>query len=286
MLEIKNIAITHSGKFHADDVFSAALLKVVNPGMMIIRTFEIPDDFDGIVFDMGFGKYDHHQEDAEIRENGMPYAAFGLLWRDFGENLLTAAGCLPAQATKEAVRLDENFIQALDHSDNTGYDNQLSGVISDFNPSWDSDTSSDRCFEEAVYFASAILNRKIDNIISVQRAKTLVETALAEAKDNIVILPRFAPWRRILVPSEAEFVVYPAQRGGFSAQVIPKDADTKESKCDFPEEWAGKREDVLPIISGIRTLTFCHRGRFLISAGSLDDILKACKLARIKAGKL
>ena len=138
-MKINNSAITHGGKFHADDVFSTALIKKVNPGINIVRTFEIPDDFDGIVFDIGFGKYDHHQEGADVRDNGLPYAAFGLLWRDFGVTVLTGAGCLPAQAAKEAARFDEGFIQALDHSDNTGYQNQLADVISDFNPSWDSD---------------------------------------------------------------------------------------------------------------------------------------------------
>src|SRR5450756_919873 len=75
-----DFAMTHGGKFHADDVFSAALLKMIYPGIHIIRAFEVPYGFDGIVFDIGFGKFDHHQKDARIRENGVPYAAFGLLW--------------------------------------------------------------------------------------------------------------------------------------------------------------------------------------------------------------
>ena len=193
--------MTHGGKFHADDVFSAALLKKVNPSIKIVRTFEIPKEFDGIAFDIGYGRYDHHQVSAEQRDNGVPYAAFGLLWRDFGESLFAGLGILPEQAAEEAARFDKGFIQSLDYSDNTGDENPLAGVINDFNPSWDSAESTDRCFEEAVNFASAVLNRKIDNIASVQRARTLVETALAEARDNIVVLPRFAPWRKVLVPS-------------------------------------------------------------------------------------
>ena len=75
-------AFTHSGKFHADDVFSFALLLYLNPEITILRGNRVPDDFDGIVFDIGRGKYDHHQKDSRIRENGVPYAAFGLLWED------------------------------------------------------------------------------------------------------------------------------------------------------------------------------------------------------------
>ena len=45
--------------------------------------------------------------------------------------------------------------------------------------------------------------------MSVQRGKELVESALANSKDNIVILPSYAPWKMVLVPSDAEFVVLP-----------------------------------------------------------------------------
>lgn len=279
MIKQENVAITHGGKFHADDVFSAALLKIRNPQINVVRTFQVPDGFSGIVFDIGAGIYDHHQEGAEVRENGVPYAAFGLLWREFGESIL-GKYLSEDQAKKEMAYFDKKFIQPLDENDNTGSGNQLAESISVFNPNWDSDESPDRCFSEAVDFAAIILNKEIDRIVSVQRAKELVEAALANSKENIVILPRFAPWKMVLVPSEAVFVVYPSQRGGYSAQVIPVDFDTKEAKCDFPKEWAGKSEDELQEITGIPTLTFCHKSCFLISADSLEDIIKACNLAR------
>ena len=80
---------THGAKFHADDVFSTAFLRLLNPAIEVTRGFDVPEDFDGIVYDIGRGKYDHHQQDKEIRENGVPYAAFGLLWREFGTCFLT-----------------------------------------------------------------------------------------------------------------------------------------------------------------------------------------------------
>ncbi len=280
MIRRKNYAMTHGGKFHADDVFSAALLKIIEPSTEIVRTFEVPENFDGIIFDIGLGRFDHHQEDAEMRANGVPYAAFGLLWREFGESIF-GADC----PKEQAARFDEAFIQPLDENDNTGCHSDLAGVIGAFNPTWDSDESSDRCFERAVDFATVILNKKIDNIKSIQRAKELVEAALADSRDNIVVLPRFAPWKMVLVESDAEFVVYPSQRGGYNAQVIPADFDANEPKCSFPKEWAGKPAEELKKISDVSSLTFCHKGRFLISADRLEDIIKACKLARDKASK-
>ena len=51
-------AFTHSGKFHADDVFSSALLLYLNPEITITRGSKVPEGYDGIVFDIGRGEYD------------------------------------------------------------------------------------------------------------------------------------------------------------------------------------------------------------------------------------
>ena len=61
---------------------------MVYPDIEIIRGNEVPEDFDGIVYDIGRGKYDHHQLNKRVRENGIPYAAFGLLWEEYGSHFL------------------------------------------------------------------------------------------------------------------------------------------------------------------------------------------------------
>ena len=81
---IQTRALTHNGKFHADDVFSAAFLRMLNPRIQIQRVDAIPEDYDGLAFDIGLGKFDHHQNSNERRPNGIPYAAFGKLWREYG----------------------------------------------------------------------------------------------------------------------------------------------------------------------------------------------------------
>ena len=63
-------AFTHGGKFHADDVFSSALLLYINPEISITRGNSVPDDFTGIVFDIGRGEFDHHQKRSEERRVG------------------------------------------------------------------------------------------------------------------------------------------------------------------------------------------------------------------------
>ena len=212
MRDIPAAAMTHGGKFHADDVFSAALLRLLRPDIRIHRGFQVPEAFEGLVFDIGLGPFDHHQQDAPVRENGVPYAAFGLLWREFGARLLPA---------EEAARFDASFIQPLDEDDNTGCGNTLAGVIGAFNPTWDSPAAPDDCFEEAERVARLLLQKKLESIRGIGRARALVEEALTHMEDGVVILPRFAPWKSVLIPSPARFVVYPSQRGGYSAQVVP-----------------------------------------------------------------
>ena len=130
-------AFTHSGKFHADDVFSSALLLSVNPEITIHRGSQVPEDFKGIVFDIGRGKYDHHQRDSRIRENGVPYAAFGLLWEELGAEIL---------GEELAEKFDEAFVQPLDNNDNTGEKNELATLIGNFNPPWDAQGGNDAAF--------------------------------------------------------------------------------------------------------------------------------------------
>ena len=115
-MKIPANGFTHAGKFHADDVFATALLQILRPDIRITRGFVVPDGFDGIVYDVGYGMFDHHQEPREYRANGVPYAAFGLLWRVLGPGLV---------GERQARLIDENFIQPLDLNDNTGEQNSL-----------------------------------------------------------------------------------------------------------------------------------------------------------------
>ena len=83
---------THAGRFHADDVFAAALLRLCNPNIRIQRGFSVPEGYDGIVFDIGDGPFDHHGKDTPVRECGGEICG---LWPAFG-----ASWALPLWAKK------------------------------------------------------------------------------------------------------------------------------------------------------------------------------------------
>src|SRR5690242_9388749 len=111
---------THNGSFHADEVFATAFLLKLYPQAQIVRSREkdVLSACD-IVYDVGRGKYDHHARDKEFRENGIPFAASGLIWRDFGKQILQKEGVDDPNLVNSLVaEIDENFVQPLDAQDN------------------------------------------------------------------------------------------------------------------------------------------------------------------------
>ena len=277
-VDIPDKGFTHGCKFHSDDVFSTAFLRMLKPDIQIIRGNEVPEDFDGIVYDIGMGKFDHHQLDKEYRENGCPYAAFGLLWREFG------AACV---GEEEAAKFDAKFVQPLDESDNTGCSNVLANIISEFNPGWDSDESFDDCFWKAEKFAEVILNNHFEAIAGIERGRELVRADMERCDGEVLILSKFAPWKGEVKGSGYQMVVYPSNRGGYSAQGVP-DAESEEENtlvCEFPQEWRGKTAEELVEITGLKTIRFCHPAGFLAAAEEQEDAVAMARMA-IEASKL
>ena len=266
-------AFTHSGKFHADDVFSSALVLYLNPDITITRGNKVPYDFDGIVFDLGRGRYDHHQKDSRIRENGISYAAFGLLWEDLGCEIL---------GDELAEKFDEAFVQPLDNNDNTGEKNELASLIGSFNPSWDENGGTDEAFFRAVSVAGMILENKFARYLGNERADKRIEEVL-ETRDQtgdsrILVLPEFIPCQKRLSETEVAFVIFPSNRGGYCIQPQKKEYSLNY-KCSFPSEWLGLENEELQKETGLSSATFCHKGGFLMSVGDLSDAIRACQIS-------
>ena len=68
--------ITHSGKFHVDDVISTIFLSKIIDRVILARvpTIRNKDVKDKIVYDIGLGEFDHHQKNKNgQRDNGIFY---------------------------------------------------------------------------------------------------------------------------------------------------------------------------------------------------------------------
>ena len=279
-------AFTHSGKFHADDVFSSALLLYLNPQITITRGNRVPEEYDGIVFDIGRGRYDHHQRDSRVRENGVPYAAFGLLWEELGGEIL--GGTL-------AQRFDEEFVQPLDNNDNTGEKNELASLIGNFNPVWDETEAADGVTEEerdrglsvgflrAVQVAGMVLENKFARYRADARADEKINQVLAMQETQggdarILVLPEFVPCQKRLKETDTAFVIFPSNRGGYCIQPQKKQ-DSMNYKCSFPKQWLGLENEELQAATGLASAGFCHKGGFLMTVGDDADAIRACKIS-------
>ena len=272
-----NHGITHGGIFHADDAFSTALCLLLNPSFTWKRVFQVPADIkdNTIVYDIGNGMYDHHQVGKRIRTNGVPYAAFGLLWEAFGHMLV------PNQEDRDSF--DAAFVQPLDAGDN-GYsgipDSELSRVIADFNPDGVGVSNSDRdsAFAEAVAFAKVILANRFKRINSVRSDMDYVQEFMEEGKD-ILVLPEFHTWQVAVVGSDYKYVVYPSERGGYNVQGVPVSLGSFDTVCPFPKEWCGLRGADLAAVTGVKGSVFCHASGFLSVANTLEEALQLAELS-------
>lgn len=279
-------AFTHSGKFHADDVFSSALLLYLNPQITITRGNRVPEEYDGIVFDIGRGRYDHHQRDSRVRENGVPYAAFGLLWEELGGEIL---------GETLAQRFDEEFVQPLDNNDNTGEKNELATLIGNFNPVWDETEAADGVTEEerdrglsvgflrAVQVAGMVLENKFARYRADARADEKIDQVLVMQETQggdarILVLPEFVPCQKRLKETDTAFVIFPSNRGGYCIQPQKKPG-SMNYKCSFPKQWLGLENGELQEATGLASAGFCHKGGFLMTVGDEADAIRACEIS-------
>jgi uncharacterized UPF0160 family protein len=150
--------ITHSGTFHADDIFGTLVLEVVfsdrNPVIVRSRDTSIVKAADatvdvGGVYDASMLRFDHHQKGfADSRENGVVYASAGLVWKSFGSmfvmemsrRITPSAVLSDAEASLVADLIDSELVQYVDMVDtgaNPGAPGLygLSSLLSQFNPS-------------------------------------------------------------------------------------------------------------------------------------------------------
>ena len=112
-----------------------------------------------------------------------------------------------------------------------------------FNGAWDEDGSPvaqyDR-FMQAVDIVRQVLERIIVRTRSKFAAAEIVNAAISDSKDGVVVLPQFAPWQDyVLAANDGQptwkLVVFPSNRGGFMLQVVPKEAGSFASWVSIPE---------------------------------------------------
>ena len=116
----------HAGTFHADDVMSVSIVRLLNPAVQydrIIRVTELDDVYaedNVIVADIGGGIFDHHGPAAKTRRDGGPHSACTLLWERFGRDATKA--CLPQldddDVAEVTTKLEDEILFRIADEDN------------------------------------------------------------------------------------------------------------------------------------------------------------------------
>jgi uncharacterized UPF0160 family protein len=307
------IIATHSGKFHADDVWAVAVLDLVFPGCELIRTRD-PARIDaadfavdvGGIWDPQHGRFDHHQKGfAGARQSGVIYASAGLVWKEYGARCVAllaqahAGHTLSARDAQDiAYAIDSDLVQYLDMSDTGAARNApggygLSAVISGFNPNWMDEERAgsaaameelrQRQFRRAMEFITDVLANQVRYRVGSLLAVEQVRQAERLEDGRLLLLKNGAlPWAAVVrneMPQVLFVISYDRTERRYMLHTVPAATDTFEARRDLPAAWAGLRGAELAAVTGVPDAVFCHNGLFIAAAVSFEGALTMARQA-------
>lgn len=291
----KSVIVAHDGSFHTDDVFACATLSLFlekeKKSFKIIRTrnpekiaeADFVVDVGGI-YDEEKNRYDHHQTGgAGERENGIPYASFGLVWKKYGKEI--------CESERVANEIDNLLVSSIDAVDN-GYDlftKKVKGVmnfsIGDTISFLFNKDEKDSDFSDAVDFAKKILKNIIGSINRSVSRREKVERAYNESADKKIIIIRERVTRGDiwLVLSKLEEPLFAVFQGlnddNWKVVANRINMDSFMSRKPLPSSWGGLEQENLARITEVPDVIFCHKSLFMAEAKSLVGATKLAQKA-------
>lgn len=272
---------THNAKFHSDDVFAVATLLMVYPDSEIVRTRDkqVIESADivvdvGEVYDPTIRRFDHHQATGGgERGNGVPYASFGLVWKEYGEQI--------CGSRELAERIDRLIVQPIDGPDNgehvvlprfSGiFQLDINTIVDSFRATWKEEDNWDERFMECVKWAKSFLERTIKIERDSLEGEDIVRRKYEESSEKeIVIFDETQSVGREAVntvlskyPEPLYAVVYGKDSLSWQVVAIRKDEDTFEVRKRLPDNWGNKSEEEIDKMTGVDGVEFCHRKGFM-----------------------
>ncbi len=297
------LLVTHDGKFHCDEVFAYAVLRlslglgaddhrlVRTRDPAVISTADIVWDV-GSRYDPAAARFDHHQRGAPSRPDGTPFSAAGLVWQVHGTSAIGAicdgGQCSPL-AGRIASLIDDTIVRSIDRIDNGVAPESspvaLSGLIDDLNLTWDAPRDAahvDLRFLVAADLVADVLRRRVDVICARFRAEDEVIAALARNEDpRILVLERGLPWKSIVHEKGPDivFCVGPSQNGNWTVYTVSTTPDAMDQRVPLPAAWAGLEGEALVKASGVPDAVFVHLRRFMGAARTRQGALTMARRA-------
>ena len=215
--------VVHGGCFHADDIFSVALAKIIwGNGLQVIRVNTVSNYMtmkNGyLVADIGGGDFDHHSSaNRKYRDDyyKTPYAAFGLLMKAFYKDPYLGL------TDDQYESIDSRFVAQIDSADNGASKNLLSSTIASMNLQWNESSDADARFMEAVNIAKVMLTAWIQRVKSESEAVTIADSV--EIEGGGAMLDQYVPAGNLLEKRGASYVGFPSNRGGYNVMYLKRD---------------------------------------------------------------
>jgi uncharacterized UPF0160 family protein len=295
----KKILVTHNGTFHTDDLFATATLSILNKGnIKIIRTRD-PKMFEkgDYVYDVG-GEYnvdkkmfDHHQKEGSgKRENGIPYASFGLVWKTYGEEICGSKEVAEIIDRKIACSIDahDNGVDILKPIFKDVFPYVADQVFLVYKPTWkEKNKDIDVIFSEQVKKVEKILLREIEVTKADVEGKNIILNAYNNSKDKKIIIlnddfPRYLYQDTLSRLPEPIYAVIPSGHSDlWKVEAIKKSPETMENRKLFPESWRGffVGDNKIKEVTGVTDASFSHKAGFLMIAESKEGAIKLAEKA-------
>ena len=276
--------VTHSGIFHADEVFACALLNIAygQDNVSIIRTrdAEVLDlatsEEDTWVVDVGgefnpsMLNFDHHMRDFNVpNRHGNKLSSFGMV----------VEALLRRSFFSEVRQQLLDFSNRVDLMDNGVKKAEGLSFISVYNSYSETEHFS---FHIALQTAISYLRSLINQWKEGSTINERLEKAIQIRRNGIVASEEYIPVdERLNALEDVRLVVYKSKAGTFNIQSVNV-GETKDFsvRCPSPEGWRGLRDNDLIRASGGLPLTFCHVGGFL-TVTSTDEVEEALRVASI-----
>ncbi len=287
--------ITHSGPFHADDVFAVASLQlhfgqenievIRTRDEAIMATGDIVVDV-GAVYDPARQRFDHHQVGAPVRDNGIPYAGFGLIWKHYGEQICNSKTVAESVEKSLVFSIDaaDNGVSLYQTTEIGVSPTTVSDIVSLFNPIEGTTADQDQAFLKAVDFARDILGKAIARAKAKELMKEIAHSVYQSSNDKELLIFDVPMSKSLLIEyPEVKFIVSPdnpASSQNWIATAIQAEYGSFALRQRFPEEWGGLRDDELAKVSGIADAVFCHKAGFLFVSKTREGALAAVEKAK------
>jgi len=285
--------ITHSGNFHADELFAVALLEIYLNGnpyevirtrdMEVIKTGDYVVDVGGI-YDPATKRFDHHQKGGAGERNDIPYSSFGLVWKEYGEEICGSKEVADGVEFRLVYPIDlgDNGIEVYTPAFDGVHPYLLHSMVAAMRPTWKEGELHDVRFLELVPLMRRIIEREIITERDRLEGAAIVRNVYSTATEKqIIVIEGQYPWQEELAKyPEPIYLVKPRHEGNaWQVECVRDDAHAFKNRKALPDAWRGLSGEALVHVTGVPDAVFCHNMGFIAVAKSKEGALKLAELA-------